>query len=223
MEKNKIIVVGSKGKMGSVVVEYLKKQGYIVSEIDKDDALETQSSDLVIDFSVAANTIFVANWCKENNIPLIVGTTGHNERQQKELEEISTYIPIFKAGNFSIGIAMIKKCLNLLIDENIMEITVCEKHHRNKKDTPSGTAVELKTLIENNWNGKVEVLAERGGKEVGEHVINCYFENEVVSLKHVAYSRECFADGVLIATKFMLRNTETKMFSFDDVFLESSF
>ena len=217
MAKNKIMIVGHKGKMGSVVFELAKNKGFDVFGVDKGDDL-IDKVDLVVDFSIPENTLKVAKWCVENKIPLVVGTTGHDEKQQKMLQEFSKEIPILKAGNFSIGMALLRKILRGDISKHFKEVVIYEKHHRNKKDSPSGTAVELKILIENNWNGRVEVLAERGGKEVGEHVINCYLENEVLSFSHKAFSRECFADGVLVAIDFMLKNTKRKMFSFDDIF-----
>ena len=218
MTKNKIMVVGCNGRMGSVVADVLKNKGYIVAEVNKDTNYENFEVDLVVDFSVAENTEQLAKWCLKKKVPLVIGTTGHSKQQLEQIENAAKQIPVLKAGNFSMGMLIFKKNVKNIIKFNPKEIVVFEKHHRNKKDSPSGTAVELKKYIENFWQGNVCVLAERGGKEVGEHVVNFYFENEVVSLKHVAYSRECFADGVLQAIEFMQVNKRVKMFEFDDIF-----
>ncbi len=215
---SKILVVGYKGKMGSCVFEKLKNSGFEVVGLEKGDELNDVSADVVVDFSVPENTLVLAEWCLKTKTPLIIGTTGHTSNELVVLKNFSVRVPILKAGNFSKGVFVLKEVLEQVCKYQPCNVAVYEKHHDLKKDSPSGTAKELKELIEKFSSAKVQMLCERGGKEVGEHTINLYFENEVLSLSHKAYSRECFADGVLLAVKFMLDNKKKKLFEFQDIF-----
>lgn len=218
MKHIKIIVVGHKGKMGSVVFDSLKTAGYDVFGIDKNDSIENiKDANLVIDFSNAEQSAKTANWCAENKVKLIIGATGQSKEQLEQIKNASRKTAILKAGNFSIGIAKIKTCLKHIFDGSETQVVVFETHHKNKLDKPSGTALELVNDVQKTTNVPVDVLSERIGCEVGEHIVKVCFENEVVSLSHKAYSRVAFADGVLLAVSFMLKFSGVGLYDFESV------
>lgn len=217
MQNNIIAVVGAKGKMGSVVCKKLQKN-YEIVEIDIDFPINNaKNADLIIDFASAKSSVLSAKFCAENKIPLIIGSTGQTEKQKKTIEKYSKITPILICKNFSVGVFLQKKISELIL--NIIEpsITIFEKHHAEKKDSPSGTAIELKGFIEERFNGKVSVLSERGGKEVGTHKIDFYFGDELISVSHSAFSRDSFACGVVLAAEYMLRQSSPKNFNFMDI------
>ncbi len=204
MENKKVAVVGCFGKMGSVCLDFLKRSGYDVVGVGKDDDLNSlERVDVLVDFSEPEMTGVCADWCKNQGVKLIVGTTGLDEDILKKIEIASKVVPVVVAGNFSCGVVKLKQCLKVVFDGSEQQVIVFEKHHKNKKDKPSGTAKELLEEIEKLTNAKVEVLCERVGKEVGTHRVDVYFENEVISLSHRAYGREVFAAGVAKAVQFL--------------------
>lgn len=217
MKKLKIAVVGANGKMGKLLCEKLNDK-FDVLKITRECKLDKQNVCLVVDFASAESSVESAVWCAKHKVPLIVGSTGQTNFQKDEILKASEKTPILIAGNFSVGILLLKKLLKTVDFELVEDIVIFEKHHKNKKDKPSGTALELENLIRSKTSRHADVLVERGGKEIGTHKIDLYFENELISIKHQAFSRECFADGVLLAVEFMFQQKERKLFSFEDVF-----
>lgn len=192
----KIAIVGYKGKMGGLVYNSLKEIYEIVG-IGKDDRLENFSGlDLVIDFATAESSVQSAEYCLKHKTPLIIGSTGQTSEQNKRIDEISKSVVVLKRANFSCGIEAMKKMIDevmLLLPEKII---ITEKHHILKKDAPSGTAIELKNYIESSFKKKVQVKSIREGDEKGEHLVEFYFGDEKISIKHNVFSRNAFASGV---------------------------
>ena len=213
----RIAIVGYQGKMGSVVFEQLKNK-YELIGIGKNDLIKIASeSDLIIDFSNGTNSTKTALWCAENKIPLIIGATGQTAEELKLIKDASTKIPIMKAGNFSLGIAIVCKLLKFLKEFDFDNICIFEKHHKNKKDYPSGTAIELKNLINKNFDISASISGFRGGEEIGTHEINLYFGSELLTLSHQAFSRSAFAKGVEMAVNYILNNVDVKQYSFEEI------
>lgn len=213
----KIAVVGSQGRMGKLICDSLN-QKYNVVGIDKYDDLEmARESELVIDFSSGSNSVQTAIWCKEHKTKLIIGATGQSQSELKIIEEASKQIPIMKAGNFSQGIVFLKKMLKIMHNKDIENISIIEMHHKQKKDSPSGTAIELAKTIETELGIKPDIFAVRGGEEIGTHEIKIYFGSEVLTISHQAFSRNAFAQGVMLAAKFMLKTNQSGLYSFDDL------
>ncbi len=215
----RIAVVGYKGKMGGAVFNQLKVKGFDVVGIDKEDSLEVLTNiDLVIDFGGAESSAISAKWCAKNGVAIIIGSTGQSDEQNEIIANASKNVAVLKAGNFSVGICMMKKMIGVLKDAKLSSICVFEKHHAQKVDCPSGTATELEKVIYENFGVKPQMLSERGGKEIGTHVIDFYFGDEVISVSHKAFSREAFVFGVVKAVEFMLKQNKAKMYCFEDVF-----
>ena len=223
MDRKRIIVVGFKGKMGSLIFERLKRLGFDVVGVDLEDDINLVSyADLVVDFASAKSSVESALWCKNHRTSLIVGATGQTDEELKIIESASQKVAVCKAGNFSVGVAKMKQMLKLFEETRVDDCVVFEKHHKNKIDSPSGTAKELKLILENVTHKDVQVLCERGGKEIGTHVVDFYFGDELLSVKHQAFSRDAFVDGVIVAVQFMLKNKEIGMFDFENILMQKA-
>ena len=107
--------------------------------------------DAVIDFSRPESSLKILNQCLENKIPLVIGTTGFNNDQLQIIKEASKHIPLLLSYNMSKGIYALKKSIKDFLSKNkdMFECIIHEVHHKEKVDSPSGTAIELKEIIEN--------------------------------------------------------------------------
>ena len=204
--------------MGSVVFKCLKSKFDVIG-IGKEDSLDlAKDADVVVDFGGADSSVCSASWCKGNNKKLIIGSTGQSEEQLKYIKEVSKCIPIVFESNFSFGIFLLKKISKFLSQQNVESITIVERHHKNKVDKPSGTAKSLCGVIKEKINAIVDVLSIRGGQEFGTHELNFFFDGELIKLTHQAFSRDCFAYGVMAAVDFILKTDKCGLFSTLDVF-----
>ena len=214
----KILVVGHKGKMGSVVFEELSKNGFAVVGKDKEDEFSRpEDTYLVIDFGGAESSALSADWCRKNKIPLIVGSTGQNELQMKFIEDASKVVPVVVAGNFSLGILCMKKMLEEMSYLDIEDVCIFEKHHKNKKDSPSGTSLEIEKVVRERLGTSPQMLSLRGGCEVGTHSVSLYFGDECIEISHKAFSRKSFAKGVILVVGLIDKLTDSGLYSFEDV------
>lgn len=214
----KILVVGHKGKMGSVVFDELAKNGFAVVGKDKEDEFSRpEDTYLVIDFGGAESSALSADWCRKNKIPLIVGSTGQNDLQMKFIEDASKVVPVVVAGNFSLGILCMKKMLEEMSYLDIEDVCIFEKHHKHKKDSPSGTSLEIEKVVRERLGISPQMLSLRGGCEVGTHSVSLYFGDECVEISHKAFSRKAFARGVVLAVGVMAKLEGSGLYSFEDV------
>ncbi len=193
-------------------------------EIANDLDMVIKQADIAVDFSVKDLTIEVAKKCFDHKIPVVIGTTGLGEQELETLQELSKEIAIFYAPNMSIGVAVLlelSKIMAFLTKDLDYDIELFESHHRRKKDAPSGTAIKMidevnKVLEKEGYNtydantkvarekGKIGVSVMRGGGIVGLHELNFISENDVISVKHQAFSRGIFARGAVEALNFTI-------------------
>ena len=208
----KIIMNGCNGKMGQVITRLVSEDNEceIVAGFDVNDSIEntypvftnpdefTGDADVIIDFSHPSALTTVLNYCKKRKLPVILATTGYTDEQKKEFTEASKEIPVFFSANMSLGInliiALAKKATKLL--EGNFDIEIVERHHNQKIDAPSGTALARKPT-------EIGIHAVRGGTIVGDHEVIFAGTDEVIELKHSAHSKEVFAVGAIKAAKFM--------------------
>ncbi|MBQ8451834.1 MAG: hypothetical protein IJ538_03560 [Clostridia bacterium] len=200
----KIVVVGAYGKMGKIVSQKLCGEFEIIKVGRGDNLFEICDANLIIDFATAESSVLSAKFAVLKKIPLIVGSTGQSHKQMDFIVSCSKEIPVMIQPNFSVGICLMKRAIQTILLQNIDDIAIFERHHKSKKDSPSGTALDLMSLIKKKFFGDVQVLCERGGNEVGTHVIDFYFGDEKISISHVAFSREGFACGARLAVKFLI-------------------
>jgi 4-hydroxy-tetrahydrodipicolinate reductase len=224
---SKVFIIGKLGKMGQLVEKSLENAGHNVvgdiSLLQKD--LSCCNPDIAIDFSAPELTMKMLPLLKKKNIPLISGTTGFSAEQLKEIQNYSKFIPIMYATNFSLGVNVLFELVKLGAEKlkEKSEVEIVEKHHRNKKDSPSGTAVTLGEIVAKQYNSSLKDLqifgrsgienkrkdeiafhSLRGGNIVGEHSVQFILENELIELRHEALNRSIFADGAVSAIDFML-------------------
>ena len=175
----------------------------------------------VIDFSSPEGFITCANYCIENKIPLISGTTGLSDEHLEIVSTAKNSIPILLASNMSLGIANLKSSIEqyLLSISTPSKCTIIEIHHTNKKDYPSGTAIEIQSFLKNLLGSKIDspinVQSHRIGDIFGIHRI--IFENAegITTFQHIANSRNVFARGALQAAKW-IHSQENGEYSFAD-------
>lgn len=199
----KIAVVGHKGRMGSLIVEELRKD-YIVDGVGRNDNLDNlKDIDLVIDFSNHKRSLEVAEFCLKNKLPIIIGSTGHTGEENERLEEISKHIRLIKKANFSRGIKVLENFVECVLRLAPQKFEIIEKHHKNKLDSPSGTALELERFIRQRFSGVVDIKSIREGDEMGEHTIVAYVGDEKLTITHNVYSRDVFVKGVACDVKLI--------------------
>ena len=133
--KKRVLIVGAKGKMGLAVSNILEND-YEVIKIDKGDLIDDFKADLVIDFGSAESSVLSAEYCIKQKVPLIVGSTGQNDSQIKKIQEVSKVAPLMICSNFSLGMILVKKCIENILKISPEDIIVFEKHHRAKKRYP---------------------------------------------------------------------------------------
>lgn len=214
----KILVAGYQGRMGSVVFERLKSAGFdVIGKGSSDNFDHIDKAKLVIEFGGVECSVECAKWCKENKVPLVIGSTGHTAEQISLIKDAAKETIVVMAGNFSLGILCIKQMIKLLKTIGVTETCIFEKHHKNKKDSPSGTALELANVVKSELEINPQILSLRGGKELGAHEISFYFEEECIEISHKVFSRTAFANGVVLVANNINKLTTNGLYSFEDV------
>lgn len=193
----KIAIVGYGGKMGSLLVKALEKN-YELALVGRNDSLDNfDNVSLVVDFASHESSVKSAEFALTKQIPIIIGSTGQTEEENNRLDEISKHIKVVRRANFSRGIEVLKNFIDETITLGVRSFTIIEKHHIHKRDSPSGTALELKSYTQDSFSGKVEIFAIREGEEMGEHKIIADFGNEKLTITHNVFSRDAFIQGVI--------------------------
>ena len=215
-----ILINGFNGKMGQAIQVQCKQsdlQAMDFHSLEKD--LNIISA--VIDFSSPNGFIACTKYCIEHKIPLISGTTGLSDEHLEIVSTAKKSIPILLASNMSLGIANLKSSIEqyLLSVSSHSKCKIIEIHHTNKKDSPSGTAIEIQSFLENLPGSKIDspidVQSLRIGNIFGIHRI--IFENAegVTTFQHIANSRDVFARGAVQAVKW-IHSQEIGEYSFTD-------
>ena len=164
--------------------------------------------DVIIDFSSHDAIPGLLAYATNNKIPVVLASTGITPEEQRAIDEASGSIPIFQSPNFSIGINLLAVCVEMLMPvlEQDFDVAITDKHHKQKKDAPSGTALLLaKAAQEAAHNDRtIQVNALRMGTIPGEHTVIFAGPDEIIELKHTAYSRDVFAQGALKAARYLV-------------------
>ena len=205
-----IAVFGARGRMGKKVVEIAQRRGHSVWQIDKDwEQNPLGKVDVVIDFATADATKEVCDFCKTHRSHLVSGVTGRNEEQLELIEDLAAELTVVCKANFSEGVNILYELVESLAKKlSEWDCEIVETHHRNKVDSPSGTAKELAGIIAKGSSfKKVTVHALRSGSNLGRHTIVFATNGESLTLTHQAENRDIFARGaVLEAEKVIKRN-----------------
>lgn len=234
----KILMYGCNGKMGRMITEIVKNEedAVIAAGVDKFTGIPndypvfekiTQCDvdvDVVIDFSNAGAVDELLDYCVKKSLPVVLCTTGLSDEQLKKVDECSEKIAVLKSANMSMGINLLLKLLKdaaKVLAPAGYDIELVEKHHNQKLDAPSGTALALADSINEAMGNEYEyvydrsqvrkkrdakeigISAVRAGTIVGEHEVIFAGTDEVIEFKHTAYSRSVFAKGAVEAGKFL--------------------
>lgn len=232
------IMNGCNGKMGQCITGICAQDEdiEIVAGIDTYDGIKndypvfaslkecTVDADVIIDFSNAKAVDDLLVYSAEKNVPIVLCTTGLSEEQLKKVQETSEKVAVLKSANMSLGINTLMQLLKqaaVVLAPAGFDIEIVEKHHNQKLDAPSGTALALadgiNEALDNNYKYKYDrskerkkrekneigISAVRGGTIVGEHEIIFAGMDEVIEFKHTAYSRSVFGKGAVEAAKFL--------------------
>jgi 4-hydroxy-tetrahydrodipicolinate reductase len=189
-----------------------------------------KKTDVIIDFSTPKSSIEILNFATRLKKKVIIGTTGFSKKQELLIKKFSKKIAIFKSGNMSLGINLLEY-ITKIVSKKIStsyQVGVIDNHHKAKIDYPSGTALMLANAISigknKNFddikgkiflnkkgklqNNKINFFIKRKGKTIGEHSVIYKNKIENIELKHVAFSRELFADGAIKAATWIFKKNK---------------
>ena len=226
--KIKVSICGSTGKLGTLLTQEIDNNNmfYLNEPITRDIKI-TSDTDVIIDVSSVEGTHNLIKYLNNNKInkPIIIGTTGITTETMGLIEDYSKENPVALISNFSEGIPKIKKLLEELNKlNNNWEFSMIEKHHSNKKDSPSGTAKTLSSLIDR----KCDVESIREEDIIGYHQIKLTSNDEEIIISHNAKSRNIFAKGCIRFISWILNKQPGIYYDMDnfipdyDVFFENN-
>jgi len=250
----RIIINGCNGKMGQVVAKMAAADPafFVVAGVDKSpSALENpfpvfsrlaelhHEADVIIDFSRPEALPDLLEYAKKHQTAVVIATTGLSQEDYKEIENYARNIPVFISANMSVGvnlmIDLVQKAASLL--GNDYDIEIIEKHHNQKVDAPSGTALTLANAInavflnsksyvygrhsktEKRTNTEIGIHAIRGGTIVGDHQVLFIGKDEVLEINHFAHSKQIFAAGALRAAQYLYQKP-AGLYNMKDVLAE---
>ena len=249
----KLIISGCNGKMGGVVTAIAKNQddieivaGFDINDenkygypVYKNPADFKGEADVIIDFSHPDMLEGLLKFATETKTPVVVATTGLSDEQKEQMKKASEITPLFFSANMSLGVNLLielaQKATKVLADN--FDIEIIEKHHNQKIDAPSGTALAIADSINDTLESRKEYVydrhavrkkrtkneigihAIRGGTIVGEHSVIFAGKDEIIELKHEAMSKEIFAVGAVAAAKY-IAGKPAKMYNMQDLVSE---
>lgn len=234
----RIIMNGCNGKMGQSITGICKEDAdvEIVAGIDLYDGIKNDypvfasidecdiKADVIIDFSNAKAVDGLLDYCVKTGTPVVLCTTGLSDEQLEKVNQVSKEVAVLKSANMSLGINTLMELLKkaaLVFAPAGFDMEIVEKHHNQKLDAPSGTALaladSLNDALEADYEYKYDrsqerkkrekyeigISAVRGGNIVGEHDVIFAGQDEVITFSHTAYSKAVFGKGAVEAAKFL--------------------
>ena len=232
-----IAICGANGKMGKTIYNCIsaREDCKVIAGIDinteqyadfpiiDSPSKLPEKPDVIIDYSNPASLDGLLEYCLSTGTPIVLATTGYSDEQIKKIKSAAEQIPVFFTFNMSLGINLLvqlaKKAASVLGDQ--FDIEIVEKHHNQKIDAPSGTAIMLANAINETLDNKYHYVydrhsqrkkrdkneigmhAIRGGTIVGEHDVIFAGHDEVITLSHSAASKSVFAEGSINAAVYL--------------------
>jgi 4-hydroxy-tetrahydrodipicolinate reductase len=248
-----IVICGANGKMGKMIYSCVSEredckviggidvftESYADFPVVSLPSELPEKPDVIIDYSNPASLDNLLSYCLTNGVPVVLATTGYNEEQMAKITAASSQIPVFFSWNMSMGINLLvelsKKAAAFLGEQ--FDIEIIEKHHNQKIDAPSGTALMIANGINETFDNtkqyvydrhsqrkkrekkEIGIHAVRGGTIVGEHEVIFAGKDEVITLSHSAASRSVFAVGSINAAVF-IKNRTAGIYDMSDVLKE---
>lgn len=233
----KILLSGASGRMGQFMTAAIEQREGCMVVAGFDVVPDTGKpfpvfppceyegeADVIVDFSRHDATPKLLEYAIRRKLPIVIATTGHTEDEKKAIYKASEKIPVFYTGNMSLGVNLLKELAKraaaVLGDD--FDVEIVEKHHNQKIDAPSGTALMLADAVvegldkpmsfvydrhsssEKRGKNEIGIHSVRGGTIVGEHEIIFAGNDEILTLSHSARSKSLFSTGALNAAIFML-------------------
>ena len=231
-----IVIQGIYGRMGHALIEKIaaRQDCRVVAGVDREAGKVGDipvyagfeglpKVDAIIDFSSPAGAVAAVQYGAVHGVPCVICSTGLSAEDETVLEDASAKTPIFRSANMSLGVNVLielaRQATRVLSGE--FDIEIVEKHHHNKLDAPSGTAIALADVMNQAAGGDYEyvydrstrrekrpekeigISAVRGGTIVGDHDVIFAGQDEVITFSHMAYSRKLFATGAVSAARFL--------------------
>ena len=246
-----VVISGCNGAMGRMLAKVIDEteDTTIVAGIDKNTnlyknsypvyespSLVKEKCDVIIDFSSPSNISGLLEYAVNNNVALVIATTGFSDKEENKIKKASKFTRIFKSSNMSLGINVLINLAKQATDTlgNIADIEIIEKHHNKKVDAPSGTAKMIANAINKELDDSMEfnygrsgndekrkekeigIHAVRGGTIPGEHTVIFAGFDEIIEIKHTALSKKVFAQGSVKAAQYIL-NKENGLYDMNSL------
>lgn len=245
-----IVICGANGKMGQTIYRCVRDRddckiiGGVDLNTEKYADFPIYSSvselpekpDVIIDYSHPSCLSSLLEYCKTNGTPVVLATTGYSDEQISEIKKAASQIPVFFSWNMSLGINLLvelaKKATAIL--GNKFDIEIVEKHHNQKIDAPSGTALMIANAINETRNNEMNYVYDRhsqrkkredneigihsvrGGTIVGVHEVLFAGNDETITISHSAASKTVFAEGSVNAAIF-IKNKEAGLYDMNSI------
>lgn len=245
-----IVICGANGKMGQTIYRCVRDRddckiiGGVDLNTEKYADFPIYSSvselpekpDVIIDYSHPSCLSSLLEYCKTNGTPVVLATTGYSDEQISEIKKAASQIPVFFSWNMSLGINLLvelaKKATAILGDK--FDIEIVEKHHNQKIDAPSGTALMIANAINETRNNEMNYVYDRhsqrkkredneigihsvrGGTIVGVHEVLFAGNDETITISHSATSKTVFAEGSVNAAIF-IKNKEAGLYDMNSI------
>ncbi len=231
----KVGLLGASGRVGSEVA-FLLRENYWVNEdcFELADAI-TDDENIVQIEGVEAHTFSKPSYVNVHvwidfsrpeatltlleriNVPVVIGTTGFNDSELLKIRKFSEKNPVFLSPNMSIGMSHFIKMIRILPFNENYSVLLSEEHHKNKKDSPSGTAKKIKEVLSKNGYKNINIQVSRVGSIMGTHSVRFISDNEELEICHKVYNRRTFAEGALYAASFLLKKKLPGLYCMDDL------
>ncbi|MDR1414131.1 MAG: 4-hydroxy-tetrahydrodipicolinate reductase [Puniceicoccales bacterium] len=234
----RIVLCGNSGKMGQLLIKVANELNHeIVAQINGASNLPDcmpETADVCIDFSVPAGTVSLCAAAAKLNIPVVIGTTGLSDGDLIAIAECAKVIPILISSNFSRGMHSLRrivcKAAEILPDD--FDIEIVEKHHSQKKYSPSGTAISIlqdlqkirknstalfgRHGVEVRQSNEICIHSLRGGDIIGDHEVCFLGHGESIEIIHRVTNREIFARGAVLAAELFFATQKPGLYDLQD-------
>ena len=243
----RVLINGINGKMGQILLSEISNCNNleVVAGVDidsdnsnipiyNDTSLIKEDVDVIIDFSIPSATMNILEYANNKKIPVVIATTGFSDMELDKIKNYSKNIPIFHSSNMSFEINLMCDIVSKLALKLNSDIEIVETHHRNKVDSPSGTALMIADSINEALDNKMDYMYDRhsvrekrsdneigihsirGGTEVGKHTVMFLGDNESFEISHTVTSRSVFAKGAIKAAEFIVKQ-ENGLYNMKDL------
>ncbi len=182
------------------------------------DINAVKGADVVIDFTLPEPTMQCLEACLRHGVRMVIGTTGLSDAQRAAIRKASEQLAIVQSTNMSVGVNLVFGLLKQMAASlKGYRVAITETHHVHKKDAPSGTAKTMAEAVESGSGVKVtDIASVREGEVVGYHKVSFDSAVDTIEISHNAKTRDMFAEGAVLAAKFVAGKTKG-MFNMQEV------